>query len=314
MTTYDPERKPIFIFSAGCEKGGTTWLASYLDSHPQVAPPLTKELHVLEYHFDPRVKAAKQHSRHKRLRQMWWNPFLNFGLGQRAAVTRAEIALRLKLSDSLESYRDYFLGLVDADCPATYDFTPKYSCLGAEEFRAARQVMREAGFDVKVIFLMRDPVERIWSMVRMQYASGRSATLRSFLRRRIYRSAKAGLDRHIVDPNFECLTRYDNTLAVLESAFEPEEIWTGFYETLFDQAVIDNITRFLGLAPYPAETDRRVHESAKATGMTSADRALIRQHYAPVYEDIAHRFGEEKIRTIWPSYAETATADQMMFR
>ncbi len=297
------------MLSAGCEKGGTSWLASYLDSHPQVAPPLMKELHVLEFHYNPELKAAKQRIRRERLRQMWWNPFLNFGIGERAAKTRANIALRLQLTESLENYRDYFLSLVDNDQHATYDFTPKYSCLGADEFRQARRIMREAGFDVKVIFLMRDPVERIWSMVRMQYISGQARTLRTLLRRSIYRNAKAGLNRHITDPKLECLTRYDKTLATLEAVFQPEEIWTGFYETLFDQSVIDDITGFLGLDPHPARTDIRIHESAKATGITAADRAVIRRHYSSVYEDCVHRFGKEKISSIWSSYDDLTKKD-----
>lgn len=45
------------------------------------------------------------------------------------------------------------------------DITPSYSMLSAGDFAIVRDGLEAKGFDVKVVFLMRDPLERLWSSI-----------------------------------------------------------------------------------------------------------------------------------------------------
>ena len=47
------------------------------------------------------------------------------------------------------------------------DITPSYSMLDEQVFTEIKEGLERRGFCVKVVFLMREPLERVWSMVRI---------------------------------------------------------------------------------------------------------------------------------------------------
>ena len=78
----------------------------------------------------------------------------------------------LKLIDfhrNTSNYFDYFdyLHNKSQDVKIVGDITPSYSGLPIEAFENIKKEAEERGFTVKVVFLMRDPLERIWSTIRM---------------------------------------------------------------------------------------------------------------------------------------------------
>ena len=62
---------------------------------------------------------------------------------------------------SVQAYLDYVL-LAYRGQPVAVDITPNYQCLAAEDYAAMARLHPNARF----VFLMRDPVERLWSGVR----------------------------------------------------------------------------------------------------------------------------------------------------
>ncbi len=128
----------------GAHKAGTTWLYQQLDSHPDFWMPPVKELH----YFDQlsRVKRAA----HPRCRDERDRRFL-----ERLKSLSAEPGIDLENYGPLfEPKASLFSG----------DISPNYSTLSNE-------VIREiVGYfpNLKVIFLARDPVERLWSHLSME--------------------------------------------------------------------------------------------------------------------------------------------------
>ena len=128
----------------GAHKAGTTWLYQQLDSHPDFWMPPVKELH----YFDQlsRVKRAA----HPRCRDERDRRFL-----ERLTSLSAEPGIDLENYGRLfEPKASLFSG----------DISPNYSTLSDE-------VIREVvGYfpNLKVIFLVRDPVERVWSHLSME--------------------------------------------------------------------------------------------------------------------------------------------------
>jgi hypothetical protein len=162
--------RPVFILGVGAEKSGTTWLASELWRHPAIgfAPA---ELHVWSIRYlrlDP--------ERH---------PF-----ARSVAIPRDEAAIaalppghperELRMAglasfDAFEAMRldasryvPYFTAILDSrpDIRAVGEKTPAYALLDRDHFLEIRGVLEDAGFDVRPVFVMRDPVERIGSSYR----------------------------------------------------------------------------------------------------------------------------------------------------
>jgi hypothetical protein len=128
----------------GAQKAGTTWLYQQLDSHPDFWMPPIKELH----YFDqlsrvqraapPRCRDERDLSFFERLNSLSAQPYMD-----------------------LENYARLFepKGLL-----LSGDISPNYSTLSSKVIR------RVVGYfpNLKVVFLARDPVERVWSHLSME--------------------------------------------------------------------------------------------------------------------------------------------------
>ena len=128
----------------GAHKAGTTWLYQQLDFHPDFWMPPVKELH----YFDQlsRVqRGGRPRSRDER----------DFRFLERLKSLSAEPDI------DLENYAQLFEPKASL---LSGDISPNYSTLNSE---VIRQVV---GYfpNLKVIFLARDPVERVWSHLSME--------------------------------------------------------------------------------------------------------------------------------------------------
>jgi len=125
-------------------KAGSTWLYQQLDSHPDFWMPPVKELHYLDQ-LSRVQRAAGPRCRDERDRR-----FL-----ERLQSLSAEPGI------DLENYGRLFEPKASL---LSGDISPNYSTLGN---KVIRQVV---GYfpNLKVMFLARDPVERVWSHLSME--------------------------------------------------------------------------------------------------------------------------------------------------
>ena len=140
-----PTRRPGPDFLCiGAHKAGSTWLYQQLDSHPDFWMPPVKELHYLNQ-LSRVQRAAGPRCRDERDRR-----FL-----ERLQSLSAEPGI------DLENYGRLFEPKASL---LSGDISPNYSTLGN---KVIRQVV---GYfpNLKVIFLARDPVERVWSHLSME--------------------------------------------------------------------------------------------------------------------------------------------------
>ncbi len=158
------------------------------------------------------------------------------------------------------------------------EITPSYSVLPADAFAEIRHLHP----NTRVIFLMRDPVARFQSGLGHDLARGR----------------RAGFDWAITAPRHAERTRYDRTIVNLLAAFSRDEVFFGFYETLFADSTMRNLCRFLGLEYLPADfaTPRN---KAKAHFALEADQiAVAREVFDPVYVFCRKMFGD-RVPAAW---------------
>ena len=287
-------RQKLFVLGVGAQKAGTTWLHRQLCTSPVFDPGFAKEYHTFDALFSPvcgsirqRLLLASQRALQPDSREQH-SP---------SAPPNSQHAKRLSFLERPDNYFEYFdyLWLSQPGVEATGDITPSYSTLDADAFQLIRTGLLTKGFSPKVIFLMRDPIERIWSMLRMEWRNRKQQL--SF-----DEEMKRLLASHQQD-GLQLRTRYDRTLNTLEQVFQPEELCYGFYEDLFSTAGFSPIQAFLGI-PIPApDFATSINASPKQeNSLPRADVAAAIAHtYRSVYQEVQARFGDRATR-LWPGY------------
>lgn len=273
------------LFGIGATKAGTSWLQYYLDRHPEVHLWTHKELH----YFDAldRGQVMEQID----------------GLCEKRLALRAK--MRQAEGDRLEKLRfevaeiDRYLGLLGqgVERPGAYvsflkkgrkgarvvgDITPAYALLSEARLRK----MAGLGPVTKFIYLLRDPIDRLWSNIRMMAGW------------------KGGSDKDVADRAhwiFDRWTRgeeralaercdYEGPLTRILSAIPEKDRFLGFYEELFQADTVTRICAFLGISPRPAPLDTRVHQSAQIE-MDPGRRAIAAEALAPQYDHVKRLLG-----------------------
>nr|WP_249139059.1 sulfotransferase [Actibacterium sp. MT2.3-13A] len=261
------------FFVIGAQKAGTTWLHRYLAQHPEVSSgPLKKYHYFNKFHGEFAVGGARPHF--QGLRRLSALSAVLRRAGRPAGYLRATLA-------ALRGRGDY-LGLVRGDRPgarAFGDVTPIYSLLG----RAAFAEMAASYPRTRFVFIMRDPVDRLWSHVRMR------------ARRLGLAPGEAAFDKMVFsrlnDPRFLGRSDYARTITELEAAVPREQILYLFYEELFSDASLRRLCDFLGLGFVPGTYDEKVFAGISAEAPRDwllAARAKL----APVYDFVTARFGD----------------------
>jgi hypothetical protein len=275
-----------FVLGVGAQKAGTSWLHDHLASSPQCDPGFMKEYHV----WDGLDLEAMAHFR-ERLMKRTQRAAARMARGQRADPENLRLA---SFYADPEAYFDYFeLLLSRPGIRTTTDITPSYAMLSAERLAAVRDGFARRGIRVAPVFLMREPAERIWSAVRM------------YKQRRPDRHDQTPEERvlEVYDaPWFELRTRYEHTMAALESVFGRDGVHYALYERLFEEPTVRELSAFVGIDPVPADTERRVNASPKSDLLRLPEHSARRvaEHYRSTYDAVAERLGGDLVAAAWP--------------
>ena len=282
-----------FLLGVGCQRSGSTWLYDRLCDHPQADFGPTKELHVLDALFVPEMKR-------------WYDRvFVDVLHHARAPhdvpLRRGHATVAASLLD-LGQYFDHFHYrlLRSPGVRLVGDLTPAYAGLPVAALELVRDAFAHRGVELKVLFVLRDPVERCWSQVRLVRRDNPAHKLPA--------CEADHLRARYTTPACTMRTRYDHTLARLEAVFPAEALHVALYEQLHTEAGIERLCAFLGIDPFVGGLAERVHASPKGASIPDALREEIAAFYRPVYEDARRRFGAEVIRACWPSDGLVAPA------
>ncbi|WP_340539700.1 hypothetical protein [Nocardioides sp. GXZ039] len=276
--------QPTFLLGVGAMKAGTTWLYDHLASSEQVVTGYRKEHHVLDVVDLPseawmRARIAQRAQRAARRLSEGEVPDAA-ALHQAAMV--ADVAL----------YPDYFAGLLSGGARLALDITPSYALLGRERLEWVRTRFAERGIRAVTVFLMRDPVDRIWSHIRM--VQGRSPE-------KFPRTSEEHVLELFDHPTYECRTRYEHTLAAVTGAFPDDARYLGFHETLFTGDSVAAISRLCGIDAVPAAFDVRANQSPSASALTESTSRRVARHFAGTYEAVARACPDVDLDSLWPS-------------
>lgn len=288
--------KKTFLLGVGAQKAGTTWLYQYLRSHPGCAMGQIKEHAVLQTALSGTAPSGRFDAKVDALISA-----LRAASGGDLPDKLAQTQL-LELVDNVAGefdpayYRLTFERLLAAKPAATLtgDITPGYCMLSADQLVQARAWIEGAGYDLKVVFLMRDPVARVYSALRMADRNRKAAG------KKVSFPAAERFDIQGVAEWVEQRTRYEVILENLDAAFDPDQLYFGFYETFFTNESLFQLMDFLGLSHHPANFGHLANASPEGGSIAPEKVATVRAFYDKTYRACTDRFGEAFISEIWP--------------
>jgi hypothetical protein len=201
----------------GAQKCGTTWLYSCLRKHPGCYLPPKKELH----YFD---RSSFYPSSNKLSVKSPFNRLLNLSLFKNVKkdVSRITSPGRLKwyLKFHLGVYNDdWYKSLFNAksEFQVSGEVTPAYSMLEKEDI----QKVHLMNPDMKIIFIMRNPIERDWSAFKMRV-------------RKHNLNFEMVKDKYVYNffDLFSSKGDYLSTIKNWKSIFPTEQLFWGYYDDI----------------------------------------------------------------------------------
>jgi len=271
----------------GAQKAGTGWLFKNLKKHPEIWLPPVKEIHFFNYY---------QYHPYSFFRFLFFRRW------------RRQLRLRIKNGQFFNSFhtahwnlnfffRPHTLGWYKSifgpgNGRKTGDITPAYSALSLSEVAYVHQIMPRA----KVIFFMRNPIERAWSHMRMWAEQG---TINLKNEKQVCNKIKS--NRQISRGD------YLQTLYNWETFYPKEQLFIGFFEELSEcpEEFLRRLYDFLGVKStsdcIPKTARRKYHVGVETPLPPKIAFFLANMYYNDIVE-LNKLFGGYAAR--WLEYTE----------
>jgi hypothetical protein len=276
--------EPTYLICAGAAKSGTTWAYRQLRAHPECHFRSIKELHYFDMTRPEHFALAQE-------RLAGWIAALEEEMQAGDPLTLAGKAEELgDLWDwaevvgrgeiDLPAYRDYLLGGRDGQA-VVGEVTPAYAMLPVERL----QRMAGVGHPFRLLFLMRDPVARAWSHIRMVAARAGAAfeaTARALLARLVAGEGAGAASDDLAGVVRGIARRgdYRSILGRLKAAFPADALHLEFTERLTAPSGLDRLWGFLGIGPGLEASAAPVYESP-ALDLREAESGALRRWLRP---------------------------------
>lgn len=262
----------MYFCGIGAQRAGTTWLWRMLQDHPQVAFSPVKELHYFSWkHLGERAVPFRESARQQLIHTV--ERFDPIAPSARLSMRVRLLTHWMTMQDD-QDYLEYFERI--------RDYTSK-KCVG--EITPAYAMLPKAGFenivalypDARFLFVMRNPVERLWSNARMGGQPPADVLRFSLL------DAVRGR------------TEYGEAIRGILAVVPRERLHVSFYEELADPLLgaeqMNRVYEFLDLSPHDV-SEKAIQNKDGAAPAHDFDAALRRQlaeQFRHVY-DFAREF------------------------
>lgn len=247
-----------FLYCVGATKAGTSWLYRTLADRPDVALSAVKETHYWDT-FAPKDRAkqiaaferqlgtfeAARHEAEER-GQGWKVSNMARRIGD---MTRLLHMLR---DGSTAAYLSYISAPAVAETRLVGDICPAYGLLPAHSFAEMVTAAPQARF----LYLMREPVSRLWSAVRMQ--ADRQLQPGQTVEQKAHNILKRVLNQG-AETHLTARGDYQGTVQRLRQAVPDAQLKLMYMEELVTDAGYAELCRWLSLPEAPAPVSEKVH-------------------------------------------------------
>jgi len=263
----------MYFVGIGAQKAGTTTLARLLDAHKEIAFSPIKELH----YFDE--KHIDTFSIFENIFENRFKTLLN-RFAQESPLGDAQIARiktlndRVCLSKGRFDYPTFFKRQFDLSQYKCWgEITPAYALLPVKGFKEIYNFYPNA----KIIFILRDPIDRIKSHIRFE----KKRKYRTFLEKPLTKIA--------LDPEFGDRSRYDLTLNRLLEVFPKKNIHVCFFDDLVShqQDFFDGICDFLNVSRMTLSKGLLHNKSKASLNLEQLDEEPLLEMFESTYKAVA---------------------------
>lgn len=269
-----------FFVGIGAQKAATSWLAQYLDDHPQVGFSPIKELHYFDAEYCPDFCGTFHEKMVARLAKT--ASMAPVDPHRKLMIKLKMLALRVQMADEPLVYRSYFDKVRKPQHVTVGEITPSYSMMDSRGFAAIKKMMPAAKF----ILILRDPLSRYLSQLRFEEAQRPDSG---------FEAQERLLDR-LYDTNYMLRTNYVRMIEELEKVIPKEDICIVFFEHLTSPdnngQELQKITQFLSIDYLPGDLGVKINAGKKVEFEQGAHRRIVRR-FAKSYEYIFDRYGIE---------------------
>lgn len=275
----------IFVLGGGVQKAGTSWFDSYLKSSPEVLPGYVKEYHVLDTLFIPG------------LREIGWELKLRELMAAKMGDHSGDNLYSARILDFYINPDRYFQHFADhikkSSKSVTYDLTVEHSGLTVSDLITVRSKFEYHNFRVKAVIILRDPVERVYSAVRMKCLQKHGKTWSE-------ENERDELAWYTTSFYCKMRTSYELIYKNFVSALGAENVMVLLYEEIFrGYDNLEGLCKFINIAHVLPMIDEVVNSTARPEKLHPDDRAMILSEYRQTYQWALDFFGSSRIKSAW---------------
>jgi hypothetical protein len=271
----------VFLLGLGAQKAGTSWLHAQLNRRRDADFGFLKEYHIHDALTLPTAGFSGRRGR-SLLKPRTWR--------------------RQRFLERPERYYAYFTSLLKhPGIRLTGDITPSYSGLSSNTLQAIQRGFAAQDIPVRPVFLMRDPIERIISSLRMHRrkqglrdSAGEIQALHQLCHERPER--------------INLRSDYGHTLTALQNSFGLKHCFIGTYEQLFHQDCWAELCRFLGVRYQEPKWEQRVNASRTDTALPNDLLAKLGQWQGPTLAAVQFHCPELDLNQLWPTASRWCSA------
>ena len=272
---------PDFI-CIGAEKAGTTWLYDNIRHHPDVwlPPSPFKELHYFNDRVPHRDLLYLGRFDHGSILRRY-SPLLRY---PRYETFRWLWRFNHRHNDSMHWYRSLFT----KEGKVCGDITPLYSTLDERGAEYARKVV---GDECKVFIVLRDPVARFWSSIKMLYR---------YKNIDITEEDTLTMLKVMQYPYMALKSDYSRMIDTWRSFFDKDMFGIFFFDDLVadNSLFLKNVCRFIGLRDsdwLPPHLEKESNKDKSQITMPTDIKSAVSRHYLPELERLSNMIGGHTI-------------------
>ena len=240
-------RQPPTFIGIGAHKAGTSWLFKHLANHPEVWIPPVKEIHYFDRSPDiPSANKLATSSPFKRIfgNKPWERTRIKGGTKHLLQlISKRNYQMAYWWFNYLYGYYndEWYCSLFKNNKGAkiTGEISPTYSLLDDEQISHIKEVNQS----VKILFIIRNPIDRAWSAIRFRVHKGF---------KNIDLNSSDDIINELKRKDNILLGNYKRTIDKYLKYFSPSQILICFYDAITYNPVslMNNITSFLNITPF----------------------------------------------------------------
>lgn len=281
-------KNPIFVLGLGAQKAGTTWLHDALSSAPDADFGTLKEWHILDAMYLISKESQK----------ISLTSVISRALKEiiHSGKPGAENYKRYIMQKSISDYANEFAKKINKDVTWTGDITPSYSGLPLHALTDVKNEFKKRNIEARAIFLMRDPVERAKSQIRMR---------RSYRRKNEIPDKNQSFEEEVIELLSSVVARekgqYSRIIRDSCHAFGKDNVFFSLYETFFTTAEYRRLEKFLGRELGPANFDKKLNSSVTFESCSTETERQIACYFEEAYVAAEALFGRDHLLKVWKS-------------